>query len=342
MLEGGHQTYRRKYGLGRKARIGFANLSHGIWFAQQVLEGLREAARQVDGLELLVADNQTDPEAALHNAQEFLHQEIDLLIEYEGTGLATRPIRQMMREADIPIIAVDIPIMGATHLGSDHDAAGATAGHALGCWIREHWGGRADQVLWLSSEGGATVNDTEELRFSSWQRGGPWSESLSPAARFASALEILQSYLGSQPEVRQLVLPGGWATSQEAVELHFDQFTQLLPAIPAGKRVAVLCLVCETAVGFAQAVRSTGRSEDFIVTAFGDTGPAVRAELNSPTTCLLGVVDLHPERYGEKIINTAIKLLKGESVSPAVFIEHEFVSLKEVQKQGEALRLAQA
>ncbi len=62
----------------------------------------------------------------------FLKQEIDLLIEYEGTGQAIRPIRQMMREADIPIIAVDIPIMGATHVGGDHDAVGATAGHTLG------------------------------------------------------------------------------------------------------------------------------------------------------------------------------------------------------------------
>jgi ABC-type sugar transport system substrate-binding protein len=54
------------------------------------------------------------------------------------------------------------------------------------------------------------------------------------------------------------------------------------------------------------------------------------------------VVDLHPERYGEKIITTAIKLLKGEAVAPAVFVEHEFVSSEEVQKRGEALCLAQA
>jgi ribose transport system substrate-binding protein len=107
-------------------------------------------------------------------------------------------------------------------------------------------------------------------------------------------------------------------------------------------RTAVLCLVCETAVGFVQAVRSTGRCREFAVTAFGDTSPTVRKELERPQTCLLGVVDLHPERYGEKIIDTAIKLLKGEAVAPAVFVEHEFVSHEEVQKRGEALDLAQA
>jgi ribose transport system substrate-binding protein len=335
----GHQTYRRKYGLGRKARLGFANLSHGIWFASQVLEGVQNAAQQVDGLELLVADNLTNPETAIRNAQEFLRQEIDLLIEYEGTGLAARPIRHMMREADIPVIAVDIPIMGATHLGTDHDAAGATAGHALGRWIRAHWGGQVDQVLWLSSEGGATVSEGngagEGLRFESWQRGQVWAESLSPAARFASAMETLESYLTSQPELRQMVLPGGWATSEEAVQLHFEQFSKILPAIPQEKRVAVLCLVCETALGFVQSVRSVQRCQQFAVTAFGDSGPAVRAELKRPATCLIGVVDLHPERYGEKIINTAIKLLKGEAAPPAVFVDHEFVSSEEVQKRKE-------
>jgi DeoR/GlpR family transcriptional regulator of sugar metabolism/ABC-type sugar transport system substrate-binding protein len=335
--QGGHQTYRRKFSLGSKTRIGFANLSQGVTFASMVLDSVRKAASGVDNLELLVADNQTNAETAIRNAREFLRQEIDLLIEYEGTGQATRSIRQMMREAEVPIIAVDIPIMGATHLGSDHDAAGETAGHALGSWIREHWGGQADQVLWLSSEGGATVSETDPLHFSSFQSSGPWSESLSPAARFSSALETLRPYLSNQPQVRQLVLPGGWATSEEAIRLHFTQFTQLLPSISPDQRVAVLCLVCETALGFSQAVRSAGRYENFAVVPFGDTGPTVRLELANPSTCLLGVVNLHPERYGEKIINTAIKLLKGEAVPPAVYVEHEFIAREEVQKSEEKL-----
>ncbi len=38
--ESGHQTYRKKFGLGRKVRIGFANLSQGIWFSSEVGKGV--------------------------------------------------------------------------------------------------------------------------------------------------------------------------------------------------------------------------------------------------------------------------------------------------------------
>jgi DeoR/GlpR family transcriptional regulator of sugar metabolism/ABC-type sugar transport system substrate-binding protein len=333
--EGGHQTYRRKFSLGRTARIGFANLSHGVDFANKVMVGIQQAARQVDGLELLIADNQTNPETAVRNAKEFISQDIDLLVEYEGTGLAIRPIRSMMREADVPVIAIDIPIMGATHLGSDHDAAGACAGEAVGKWIRQNWGGQVDLILWLTSEGGATITSSSGFRFENWQHGQTLSESLSPAARFASALDTLQKHLtipeqAVQPKIQQLILPGGWTTSYDAVRLHFKEFSHLLPEIPADKQVAVLCLVGETALGFAQAVRSVGRCHQFVVAAFGDINPAILEELANPGSCLLGVVNLHPDRYGEKVISTAVKLLKGEPVPPAVFIEHEFISREEV------------
>jgi DeoR/GlpR family transcriptional regulator of sugar metabolism/DNA-binding LacI/PurR family transcriptional regulator len=329
----GHQTYRTKFGLGRKARIGFANLSEGIWFSSMVGKSVIQEASKIDGLELLTADNQTNAEKAIQNAQEFIKNEIDLLIEYEGTGLGVRSIRQMMREADIPVIAVDIPIMGATHLGSDHDAVGATAGHTVGRWIQENWDGQLDQVLWLTSEGGATFSETSTLGVRNWQPSLALGESLSPAARFSSAYETLLTYLAHPPAVQQMVLPGGWQTSEDAVRLHYERFMELLPSLLEKKRVAVFCLVCETALGFSQALRDLNCCHQVITTAFGDASPAVLSELSRPDTCLLGIVNLHPEHYGEKIIHTAVRLLKGEAVPPAIFIQHAFLSHKEVHSE---------
>ncbi len=158
-------------------------------------------------------------------------------------------------------------------------------------------------------------------------------ESLSPSARFSSAFEALQGYLVQTPVVRQVVLPGGWQTSEEAVRLHYEHFIHLLPTFLGDKRVAVFCLVCETALGFTQALRQLDRCHQVVCTAFGNPSPAVWAELTRPDTCLLGIVDLHPEYYGGKIINTAVKLLKGEAVPPAIFIQHDFFSSEEVKEE---------
>jgi DeoR family transcriptional regulator, fructose operon transcriptional repressor len=332
--EGGHQTYRSVLAAGRHVRIGFANLSHKVWFSRIVLDGLQAAVSKVEGLELLVADNQTNAERALQNAQDLLSKDIDLLVEYEGTGEATRPIRMLAREADVPMIAIDIPILGATHIGSEHDAAGMTVGHVLGAWVKENWSGQADKVLWVNSVGGATVEEFEPVsfRYGDWNRDLNLIESISPMSRFSSAIETLQPYLLAKPKAQQLLLPGGWRSSEDAVRLHKEQISMFLATMQETDRVIVLSLVCESALGFAQAVREAGRNHQFILVAFGDTSPAVREELVRLDTCFLGVVDLHPELYGECIISTATGLLKGEAVPPAVFVKHSFLSAKEVQQ----------
>lgn len=335
--EGGHQTYRSILTAGRRVKIGFANLSHQVWFASMVLDGLKSAIKKAEGMELLVVDNQTNAEIALENAQDLLAEDIDLLVEYEGTGEATRPIRMMAREADVPMIAVDIPILGATHIGSEHDAAGMTAGGVLGHWVSENWDGEAEKVLWINSVGGATVDGIGQVsyRYGDWHRDMNLIESISPISRFSSALETLQKYMVSKPKAQQLLLPGGWRSSDEAVRLHKEQISNFLAVLQESERVIVLSLVCESALGFAQVVREAGRNRQFILVAFGDTSPAVRAELARPDTCFLGVVDLHPELYGECIISTATGLLKGEAVPPAVFVKHSFLSAKEVQQDVE-------
>jgi hypothetical protein len=126
--------------------------------------------------------------------------------------------------------------------------------------------GQVDQVLGLSSEGGATVKERMALRFESWRQ--VWRKAF-PAARFASAWKPCNPTRVGHPRYASLSCRGV-ATSEQAVELHFDQFTRFLPGIPAGKRRRCLCLVRDC-----PRLRS-GRAQhralpEFVVTAFGDT-----------------------------------------------------------------------
>ncbi len=331
--DGGHQTHRQRASAGRKMRIGFANLSDSVWFAQAVRQSVNTAASRIPEIELLTADNQNRTEIAVANAKYFLDQDVDLLIEYDGTGLANRPIRRLMRQAEVPVIAVDIPMMAATHFGSDHDAAGVSAGTALLQWIKEHWEGRLDSLLLLNNEGGGTMHENGNVRIEDWTQED-YLGTLRPAARLQSAMEIMMEGLSPLPEVHGLALPGDWQTSDDAIATQESLMADILAEIPTGKRVAAISLVIEDALGFVRAVHHAGRCDAFVIISFGHDAPEVHAELNRDDTCLMGIIDLHPERYGEGLLRTAVRLLKGEAVPPAVFVEHSFLSKVSILSRG--------
>jgi ribose transport system substrate-binding protein len=58
----------------------------------------------------------------------------------------------------------------------------------------------------------------------------------------------------------------------------------------------------------------------------------VRSEIRNPQSRLIGSTAYMPERYGEKVIDLALKLLRGESVPPAVYIQHVFISASNIDR----------
>jgi len=326
--EGGHQTHRRRTSDRQFMRVGFANLSDGIWFSRAVRQSVEQAAEQMSDMELLVTDNQNKMEMAVRNAEALLKEGIDLLIEYDGSGLATRPVRRLTRLAEVPVIAIDIPMVAAIHFGCDHDAAGVTAGQELARWVQAHWGGQLDVLLLVTNMGGGTMQADNGVRLERWTGEG-YLSGLTPSTRLNAALEALQLQLRI-PEVRKLELAGDWTTSEEAVARVQADLNGVLASISADQRVGAVCLVPEDALGFAQATRNAGRCDQFAVVSFGSDSPAILKELARPDTCLIGVVDLHPELYGPGLLRTARDLLRGKAVPPAVFVEHTYLSQEAV------------
>src|SRR2546429_4117781 len=64
-------------------KIGFANLSETEVFTAEVRRSIEEAAKSAGNIELLLADNNYDGETALRNAEQFIAQAVDLVIEYQ-------------------------------------------------------------------------------------------------------------------------------------------------------------------------------------------------------------------------------------------------------------------
>jgi ribose transport system substrate-binding protein len=51
----------------------------------------------------------------------------------------------------------------------------------------------------------------------------------------------------------------------------------------------------------------------------------VREEIRHPDSRIIGSTAYWPERYGEKLIPLAVKILQGEA-PPTVHIDHEFIN----------------
>jgi ribose transport system substrate-binding protein len=129
---------------------GFANMTERMHFCRQVCEGLEKEAQHLGNVDLLIRNNDLDHQKALENADWFVSNNIQLAIEFQIHSRAGNVIMDKFNRAGIPVIAVDIPMPGATYFGADNYRAGFIAGQGLGRWI-ESTGPPPDLVLCLQA-----------------------------------------------------------------------------------------------------------------------------------------------------------------------------------------------
>jgi ribose transport system substrate-binding protein len=281
----------------RHYRIGFANLSEQLPFASDVRRGLERAAEEAGNIDLVLADNRLDAASALQIADRFTGEHLDLVIEYQIDAQTNNRIMDRFRQAGIPVIAVDIPIIGAVFFGVDNYRAGRLAGEVLGNWISTHWDGVFDRLIILEEP-----------------RAGEL-----PAARLHGQIDGLQMIVGEIPAEKRWVLNSG-----NTSEISDAQMRIALKHFPNEHRLAVISFNDDAAMGALSAARHLGRESDVIIVGQG-ADRRLREALRQPGSRIIGSTAYFPERYGDKLITLALQVLRGEPVPPAVYIKHTFV-----------------
>ncbi|MEA3336029.1 MAG: substrate-binding domain-containing protein [Chloroflexota bacterium] len=289
---------------GRKPtyRIGFANLTEtGIPFAIDVRRGLERAA-EAQQVELILADNQLSGEQALQVADYLIEKQVDLAIEYQIDAEINSLIMDRFLQAGIPVIAVDIPMVGATFFGADNYRSGHIAGAELGKWVREHWQGQYDRLVILEE-----------------QRAGAL-----PASRITGQVDGYQEVMGPIPEEKRIYLDSG--NTSQVSEMHV---AEALQSVPEGQRIAVFSFNDDAAYGALKAARKLGREADVAIVGQG-ADRVVRNEIRKRNSAIIGSTAFMPDRYGEKLIELAKRILEGQSIQPAVYMEHVFIDSSNV------------
>ena len=279
-------------------KIGFAGLSEEVPFAVEVRRSIEKAAQEAGNIDLILADNQLDAETALRVADWIVQKEVDLFIEYQIDEKTNSIIMSKLSQAGIPVIAVDIPMVGATFFGVDNYRAGFLAGSALARQVRQDWDGQVDGLLILIEPRAGTV----------------------PAARIQGQLDAFQEIVGHTPASDVLYLNSG-----NTIAISQAQVLQALESLPAKRRLGVICFNDDAAIGAQRAAVKAGRQQHLWIVGQG-AGREIRAEMSLPGSRIIGATAYWPEKYGVKLVEVAVKLLKGEPVPPAIYNQPIFIS----------------
>src|SRR6266511_1426085 len=130
----------------KRYRLGYAGQGQDTSFAREVHASLQRAAEPED-VELIVVKNRYQPKVALRNAEHLVREHVDLVIEFQTDESVAPAIASKYLEANIPLIAIDIPHPGSTYFGANNYQAGLLAGHYLGRWAKKTWNGEVDEIL---------------------------------------------------------------------------------------------------------------------------------------------------------------------------------------------------
>ena len=288
-------------------KIGFANLTEDVVFTKLVRESIERKAKEL-GHTIVLADNKLDGATALANAENFLTQNVDAVIEFQTDEKFGNVIMDKFRARKLPVIAIDIPMPGATFFGADNYRAGRLAGEALGKWVNDNWGGQADYILVL------------EL-----PQSGPI-----PAARMQGQVEGIQDTLKTKVGDANILRLDSKNTQEEARKVVGDT----LPKIPAtAKHVLAVGINDGVILGTIAAFEAAGRRAD--LKAVGQNAdPSGWPELckTGADSAYVGSTAYFPEKYGDKIVPALVDLLEGRAVPPSIYVDHVFVTSANIKQ----------
>ncbi len=287
----------------KRYRIGYGSQTSLLPFTAAVSDGLVVAANAAN-IDLMVLNNGLSPRIALQNADTFVSEKVDLVIDSQiNIGVAAQ-IAVKFSEARIPFIALDIPHPGAVYFGADNYKAGRMAGRHLARWTAKNWENGPEQIILLGVDA-----------------AGPLLN-----ARLTGVLDGIHevsAFSHRIPTHHYDTKGGQFEATLDIVRRHIRRRKP--------ERVLIGAVNDSTALAALQAFREAGLERSCAI-AGQDGSLAARDEMRRPSSRLVCSVAYFPETYGERIIRLALDILKHKPTAPAVFVQHEVLTPQNVNK----------
>lgn len=283
--------------------VGYAGLSGEFPFVQDVNRGLQRVADCLN-VDLIILDNKYDPQVALQNADTLITRQVDVAIEFQTDVGVAPAICQKFEQANIPVIAIDIPHPCAVFFGANNLEAGKIGGRNLARVANERWGGEVDALVLL------------EL-----PQSGPL-----PQQRMDGAAQGAMEGLPGLTEDK-IIRVDGKGTLEDSRRVFADVLTRLSDK----HHILVSAINDPSAVGALRAAEQAGRTNDVIIAGQNATIEA-RTEICKDNPAFIGSVAYFPDRYGDRLIPLAIRLANGEQVPDQVYIDHLWIDRSNIEQ----------
>jgi len=299
VVKDGGRKYRLAggYSPGRRYKIGYLAETGETSFYRAVTRGLIESGQRA-GVDLVVLNNQQNPDIALANVERLLEENVDLVIMFHSYSQIAAVISTRSSNPKLPLIAVEMPHPNAVYFGVDNCHAGLTAGRYLAHWAQQHWKGEVDEILLIGARRAGSL----------------------PEARLTGSLLGINEVLPNSAQAKISTVNGDWQfdESRENVRRHL--------AKSKAKRILVSAIFDPSALGALEAFRDADRLQDCAIV--GQNGSIeARLQMRKSTSRLIGSVAYFPERYGEQLIALALDILTQRVPVPnAVFIKHQLIT----------------
>ena len=281
-------------------RLGYAAQGTDYQFSKEISTGLQRAAA-AEGMELICLDNRYSAKIAQRNADVFVREKVDLVIEFQTDEHVAPIVAAKYRDANIPFIALEIPHPGATYFGANNYEAGLIGGRYSGRWAKQQWQSNVDEIVLVTLERAGSL---PRMRLTGMLVG---------MKDACPALEHVQvSYIDGD---------GKMADSFEAMRRHLRT--------SKSRRMLVGTINDPSALGALRAFQEAGRTDGCAIMG-QNASPEGRAELRERGTRLIGSVAYFPEKYGPEIVTVALDILHRRPVPPAVFVKHQLVTPENV------------
>ena len=281
----------------KKLRFGFGGQSVDMPFSVEVTESLKAAASSV-GVDLMILDNCYDAATAMRNAEEFVKNRVDLVIEFQVEQEAAPVIADKIAAAKIPLIAIDIPHPHATYFGVDNYRVGFEAGEVLAAHALKQWDGQVEWVLGLDlPEAGLLVQ-----------------------SRITGAFEGVRSGVPDLP-VESFVRIDGRGMRDRSHKLISD----FLDRHPRERHILIAAATDTSALGALDAVRDRKREKHVAIVGQDCIAEAV-AEMIKASSPLIGSVSHEAGSYGPSLVHLGLSILRGQTVAPYNYVAHKMVT----------------
>jgi ABC-type sugar transport system substrate-binding protein len=129
--------------------IGLANINERGVFGKLVKKGFEEATA-ARGWKLEYVDNNADGQTAVANAELLALKQVDFVVNLNVDASVGQTIMDILNEAEIPVLAVDIALPGAPFFGIDSAEMGYFNGEFAAGYIKEHFDGEVDYVVLIT------------------------------------------------------------------------------------------------------------------------------------------------------------------------------------------------